>query len=236
MAPLASEIVVSIPLSPSTTKRSQEIKPSPNMTMAPLASEIVVSIPLSPPSTKRSVSFKKSVSFSPISQIRKITHIAQSSSEVQKLWWTHQDFRDFRKGNKITVWLMDNSTITRDSDSHCARGLEGSTQQGGQRRSMRIASQLAVFEEQRLQMEEGVYDDVFLAHIYIHFSIRAAIQALDVGLKDQAFVQEKVLTATTTTPKEQSKLQELGNDSQLLALRSSKLHTWRRFRMNITKE
>ena len=99
----------------------------------------------------------KSVSFSSDISVEEVPVLANTRNEKRALYYSKKDYVDFKHRDSRTIQRMEVCPSSPMKTSRkCSRGLEGRTS-GGRRKSLllRIDSQMAVFDEQEIMMENG---------------------------------------------------------------------------------
>jgi hypothetical protein len=160
---------------------------------------------VSPKSSQRS-----SISFSPEVRIFNVLHFLDySAEEKQATWCDGDEITSFKNEAKASAALMISGVVAESESAElCFRGLEARTRDGALRkRHNKIDARAAVFIEQELQQEEGVFDEEAIADVYYDCTQHCRASANMMGLRDEKHAQqatavvvvkeERVLTALT---------------------------------------
>jgi hypothetical protein len=134
---------------------------------------------VSPKSSKRSISFSSEVF------VIDVLHIMDySAEEKQATWFVGNDMRFFKNECRGSAALMNNGVS--ESAELCFRGLEARTRDGAlRRRRNKIDARAAVFMEQDLQEDEGVFDEEAIADVYYEYTEHCHVAANMIGLQDE---------------------------------------------------
>jgi hypothetical protein len=105
--------------------------------------------------------------------------------EIQACWYTKSEYNNIRQEIKITVDLIERN-VGIDDYNHCKRGLEYLTQKGThERMQTKLKGWTAVFGEQDLQDDEGIFDPKILAIVYSNSSRSCQVASYITGVLDK---------------------------------------------------
>jgi hypothetical protein len=148
---------------------------------------------VSPKSSKRSISFSSEVF------VIDVLHIMDySAEEKQATWFVGNDMRFFKNECRGSAALMNNGVS--ESAELCFRGLEARTRDGAlRRRRNKIDARAAVFMEQDLQEDEGVFDEEAIADAYYDYTEHCHVAANMMGLRDERDARAMAVVVEETT-------------------------------------
>jgi hypothetical protein len=110
-----------------------------------------------------------------------------SDDEVDACWYNDYEFDMMRKNVRSAAKLLQNGMLEQDAaDKCCRRGVEHLERKVTlQRQRNRLASTLAVLEEQELQWEEGICEPEYIARVCKAISASSQASAHAIALKDE---------------------------------------------------
>lgn len=132
--------------------------------------------------TKKRVEFKASVS------VRKIGSCRYYKDEEREAYWVSpEESVAVRKSAIRTIKSMAKGIDVDQDPNDCSRGLESKVPKVSKAREKRISDIIhLVLLEQKVQFEEGIFDDDLLGNNYGRFCAESALNARKRGEKDEA--------------------------------------------------
>jgi hypothetical protein len=166
------------------------------------------------PSTKSKQRPRRKVSFSVATQTKLVRHFSDYGRYETELTWfsqeelarikedtevivdraNHRENRRKRRTKSVTSQYnkeKDKNGCEEEADDSDIRGLESYTKDGAVRiRGARLEAQVAVLYEQRLQQEQGIWDEEMLSRIYRDSSYRCQLAASAIGASDEQVARD----------------------------------------------
>jgi hypothetical protein len=153
------------------------------------------------------------VSFSVATQTKLVRHFSDYGKYETELTWFNQEelarikeeikdivdrashrenTRKNRTKNATSNRIDQDEDDCEEEAEHCdIRGLESYTKDGaGRIRGARLEAQVAVLYEQRLQQEQGIWDEEMLSRIYSDSSYRCQLAASAIGASDEQVARD----------------------------------------------
>jgi hypothetical protein len=144
-----------------------------------------------PTALPRSVTFQdqsiRRVTFSKKVSVKEITHRNNMSERIcEEYWMSQEDFQTIKAHLKVTIkMMMTNREIDEEDEDYCTRGLEFRTREGRrQRNKNKVAARRVVLLQQKVQLEEGVYDPEFIALVSAAKTAQSPQVAHQMALRD----------------------------------------------------
>jgi hypothetical protein len=127
------------------------------------------------------------VAFSACVEINFVLHRNDVSEEEHKhAWYNKDEIRSIKNGVRESVATFTNAPNTPDDDDYCARGIENRTREGARRKLQnKVDARAAVFFEQEMQQEDGLFDPEEMADCYYKYSEHCHASAHMVALRDE---------------------------------------------------
>jgi hypothetical protein len=131
--------------------------------------------------TERKVSFNKLVF------IRETLHANDfSPEEKSRVWYQKSEIELIKEDIQFTLGLIMQGRLKKDTDVHCARGLEFRAGIGAKKRQEnKLRALTAVLDEQDIQFDLGVFNQVAIAEVYRHISVKCQRAAMERGKWDR---------------------------------------------------
>jgi hypothetical protein len=161
---------------------------SSTATMDPTTS---LSQPRGNPVVKSSTQVVKSVEFTENNHSRTtLSRRDYTLEETEASWWSHEDNQNISRQCQKEIKEIDDGE-TFEAKKYCSRGLEGHTRIGSVSKvQTRALAMNAVFDEQFMQWEEGVFDEDTIAEVYCRASSICQLWASLVGRRDYRAAEE----------------------------------------------
>jgi hypothetical protein len=130
---------------------------------------------------------RRGVAFSDCVEISFVLHRNDfSSEEHSQSWYSKDEIRSIKNGVRESVAKLTNFPNMPDDDDYCSRGLENKTREGARKKLRnKIDARAAVFFEQEMQQEEGLFDLEQIADCYYEYSEPCHAAAQMVALRDE---------------------------------------------------
>jgi hypothetical protein len=166
-------------------KRRSALKQAgiPRRALIGYTGEVTVTLPgRSEPLRRRT-----SISFNDYDEVKTVEPVSSLTNEPEKLWYQSEEYDQIKE--RIFL-LLDLAASDITENRICTRGLE--RHQCGEEREKLMEEQHlawdAVFLEQYMQRDEGVFDDETVSKIYGLTTMDSKMQAMQRGLQDAADV------------------------------------------------
>jgi hypothetical protein len=127
------------------------------------------------------------VRFSPMVKVVRVIHLNDfEDHEIDDCYYTKNDFERIKADLKLTVRLMELGKLEEDTIEFCRRGTEYRTPQGARSRALnKEVARGALLDEQESQWEKDSFDPDALARIYHDSSKHCALEAYELGKRDE---------------------------------------------------
>merc|ERR1711953_1176895 len=138
---------------------------------------------------------RNGVSFAANAITYDINHFTEiSDEEKNSVWYNKSELRAIRNEAKRMACLSSTSNsedVSKPNAEPWLRGLEAKTAAGAKkRRQIRINARAAVFLEQEIQDDNGLFDPDTIADTYFEYTERSQVEAQMIAIRDEKEAKE----------------------------------------------
>jgi hypothetical protein len=168
---------------------------------------------------------ERKVTFAATAKVRQFTKV--TNDQAKDVWFTNEDFHRMKASFAHTLQRLAVGALTADDEQgeqHCSRGLEYRTREGARRRLRnKHEGMAAVLHEQDRQSFEEKRDPEKLAQVYMDVNCKCSFEALALGRRDEADIQEYIAAASEPSVNDEKENSAARMISSLASKRVAKL-------------